>query len=466
MPITYSTNLEIEHLDVGSQNKDLIIDEAIDALDGAIAGLLSLAVAGNTTLTDEQALRYAVIELSGAPGGSFNLIVPDNTKTYIVNNGTAFLCTVKTTLGTGVAIPAGEERLVRCDGTNVVAAGGGATSYSNFLIQGADSNLPNGVDITGLTDELVFQSVSGGGAPARVLTVYDNGNGTSLLGTADSGGSMLNYFDPNGRLAMGSHEIINVADGSSSDSAMTVGQAEADFAPIGSAFLVNGSDATLTAEVNVQSISSTLKFVASGAAVLPFAVKAAGSPSVDIFQIQDSGNTAQLAVNSSFQLDMKSHRIVSVTDPSSAQDASTKNYTDTNFGPTLLSFGSDSATTSVGTSYYVPAWYISTAPSTTERWIPIPKAGRLSNLRVIAGVAPAGGSVTFTVRKRTAGGGAGAGTDTTLIATLALGGTLATDGLNSVTVAAGDEISLKMVENAGYSGSLARFQATIMYTMG
>ena len=110
------------------------------------------------------------------------------------------------------------------------------------------------------------------------------------------------------------------------------------------AVLVNGTATGFDAGVNVASLAATLAFISGSSSVTPFAVRAAASPSVDILQIQDSTPTAQLKVNSSFQLDMVSHRIINVTDPSGAQDVATKNYVDTHpFLQNYFGDGSDGA---------------------------------------------------------------------------------------------------------------------------
>lgn len=135
-------------------------------------------------------------------------------------------------------------------------------------------------------------------------------------------------------------------------------------------------------------------------------------------------------------------------------------------GYAILNFAADSLSVSPGTTYFAWVNFITTVAATAERWLPIPKGGKLSNLRVICAIAPAGGSagVTFTVRKKTAGGGTGAGTDTALTCTMAIGATLAVDTTNIVDVADGDEVSVKIVEGTGYTGSMARIMISMQLT--
>jgi hypothetical protein len=61
------------------------------------------------------------------------VICPAASKLYVVKNGTSFAVTVKTSAGTGVAIPAGDTAFVFCDGTNVNAC---VTTIVNGHISG------------------------------------------------------------------------------------------------------------------------------------------------------------------------------------------------------------------------------------------------------------------------------------------------------------------------------------------
>lgn len=75
----------------------------------------------NITLTTLEASRERIV-LSGTLTANINLIVPAwRAKWTVVNNCTgSFSVTIKTTSGTGVAIPAGLTASVQGDGTNVI----------------------------------------------------------------------------------------------------------------------------------------------------------------------------------------------------------------------------------------------------------------------------------------------------------------------------------------------------------
>jgi hypothetical protein len=64
--------------------------------------------------------RNMTIVLSGTGGA--NLIVPTNKKLYFISNGASGSVTVKTSAGTGIAVPAASKIVLVCDSTNVVVA--------------------------------------------------------------------------------------------------------------------------------------------------------------------------------------------------------------------------------------------------------------------------------------------------------------------------------------------------------
>lgn len=137
MPSTYSTRLRLELQAVGENSSTwgVILNTQLGTLlEQAVAGVGAIAMPdANYTLTvangasDEA--RNAVLALTGALTSARNLIVPAVTKTYLVRNGTSggYAVTVKTSGGSGVAVPAGHAALVYCDGTDVLQ---GSVAYN------------------------------------------------------------------------------------------------------------------------------------------------------------------------------------------------------------------------------------------------------------------------------------------------------------------------------------------------
>ena len=470
MAITQTTYLLIDHLDPGQNNKDITLNDGFDDYDAAIAGVLAktMGSVATFTLTTTEA-QNAVIICSGAPGGVPTLELSLN-KTYIVKNNLTggHSLTVKGTAAGSTTVLNGNTAIFYVTGNVATRVFTGTDLLSApFLLNGpnvAGYGLSGSVvDVSAIGATLTFRSNNTAAVPLVVGAA--SGQAADIFEVKAFGSTNHFLINNSGTVILNSKQIQGLANASVSTDALPKGQADGLYAPIGSAYLTVGSDATLTNETNISSLASTLKFVASGGGVTAFAVKAGSAPSVDVFQVQDNSNVVQWAVNSSFEMDAKTHKIKNVVDPAAAQDAATKNYNDTTTGYSVLNFCADSLTTSVGTTYFAWVNFITTVAGVTERWIPVPAVGKISNLRVIAAIAPAGGSVQFTVRKKAVAGGVGAGSDTALTCTMGATTTEAHDTTNSFTVVAGDEISVKIVEQAGYSGSAARIMISMEITL-
>jgi microcystin-dependent protein len=216
MASTYSTSLRLELMATGDQSGtwgDTTNTNLGTLLEQAITGVLSVAQ-GDTTLTltstdgaSDQA-RNAVVNLTGAMTGAQNVIVPDANKLYLIKNSTTggFAVTVKTSAGTGVAVPAGTARWVYADGTNVVdglsgpwspssndaqALGISGTAWSDlFLASGAVVNFNAGdVTITHSANTLAFAGASSGYTFDAVIS----GTTASMTGTVSSTGSSAGF---------------------------------------------------------------------------------------------------------------------------------------------------------------------------------------------------------------------------------------------------------------------------------
>lgn len=137
---SYSNLLRLTLQDVG-ENPDVwgtVLNTGVfEMLEDAISGMATFSVtSGDVTLTTvngatDQA-RCMILVVTGAPGVARNIIVPNLTKTYFVNNTTTggFTITIKTAAGSGFALPANKPTWVYCDGTNVLGSNHAATADS------------------------------------------------------------------------------------------------------------------------------------------------------------------------------------------------------------------------------------------------------------------------------------------------------------------------------------------------
>ena len=139
MPSTYSS-LKIELIATGEQTGTWGTTTNTNlgtALEEAITGSSDVTFSsGPVTLTltnsnATQAARNLRLNLIGTSGGAQNLVVPSIEKLYLIKNGVADTITVKTSAGTGIAVPAGKSMFVYNDGVNVVDA---TTHLSNLTL--------------------------------------------------------------------------------------------------------------------------------------------------------------------------------------------------------------------------------------------------------------------------------------------------------------------------------------------
>lgn len=127
---TYSA-LKFELIGVGEQSGTWGVTTNTNigtAIEEAITGTANVVFSSaDVTLTltntnSSQAARNLRLNLTGTTGAARNLVVPSIEKLYLVNNTCADAVTVKTSAGTGIAVPAGKTMWVFNDGTNVVDA--------------------------------------------------------------------------------------------------------------------------------------------------------------------------------------------------------------------------------------------------------------------------------------------------------------------------------------------------------
>ena len=126
MPSTFTSGKgQLEKQATGENNNTWgdKLNAVIDAVDDITSGRLSKSVAGGSdvTLTSAESL-HRFHQYTGALTASINVIVPALEGYYDVFNNTTgdFSLTVKTSAGTGVAVPRGTKMVLYCDGTNVV----------------------------------------------------------------------------------------------------------------------------------------------------------------------------------------------------------------------------------------------------------------------------------------------------------------------------------------------------------
>jgi hypothetical protein len=116
-----SPNLGIALLAEAQSSKYVTVNNAIDALDGAITDVFTQAMAdANQTPSTANALAHMVIQCTGALTADRNLVLPNAKKVYAINNQTtgSHNIVVKTS-GSGSTVSIGAAcKWVYCDGSN------------------------------------------------------------------------------------------------------------------------------------------------------------------------------------------------------------------------------------------------------------------------------------------------------------------------------------------------------------
>jgi hypothetical protein len=140
MPSTYSPSLRIELIGEGEQDGiwgQTTNNNLGELIEQAITGVTDVDVAaGNVTLTsfngtvDEA--RSAVLAVTGSPGTTRIITVPNAAKMYTVRNRTDSTVQVKTVSGVAFNCPTLSESYIYCDGSNVIT-GSSITDGANVI---------------------------------------------------------------------------------------------------------------------------------------------------------------------------------------------------------------------------------------------------------------------------------------------------------------------------------------------
>jgi hypothetical protein len=136
MSTTQSNLLKVALIDSGTEAGQwgtITNDNFENVFEGAIAGTASIDVtSGDVTLTttdgpNTNEARQMILDITGTPGTSRNVIAPSSSKVYVVLNGSDDDVVIKGAATTGVTIGTGIKAFVAWDGSDFVYIGEAGT---------------------------------------------------------------------------------------------------------------------------------------------------------------------------------------------------------------------------------------------------------------------------------------------------------------------------------------------------
>lgn len=171
-----SPNINATHLDADISTPHVVLNASLDLTDESINGLLIK----NFTSDDDYTLsvssnpkewQYGSINLTdtGAVLSSGrNVIVPTNKRVYRIKNSTAQTLTIKTSGGSGVAVNSSENKLIQCDGSDVVDYSPNASDVAAIHVNasGEISSLTSATPASG--DYVLIEDVSDSNSKKKV----------------------------------------------------------------------------------------------------------------------------------------------------------------------------------------------------------------------------------------------------------------------------------------------------------
>lgn len=167
-----SPNLAVTHVAAAQNQKEVTINDAVDALDNAMNRALSVAMAdANLTLTGTQANRNGLIVLTGTLTASRTLTLPANHRRLAIRNETSGGQDVRAKYagsGAEVVIVPGATVLVQGNGSDLFGVGGGAGALGDLT----DVSIAGAANGDVLQFDGVFWGAAGVGIFQRALLPF------------------------------------------------------------------------------------------------------------------------------------------------------------------------------------------------------------------------------------------------------------------------------------------------------
>lgn len=203
---------------------DLVLADSdpLASLVGLIGAQVNLAMSdANYSMTYAEQLG-GYLNVTGTLTADRTITLKDSTVRYyfLYNNGTGKTVTLKTSAGTGIAVPDNKKALLFCDGTNVVLAddidyvmqaAGTALSNSNTETVLGSFSIPANAIGKGTVVRIRFQGIATLGNSTDTLTVRLRFGTTTLTGTALITTSAVDVTNGGGDIFTGFFELTSRA---------------------------------------------------------------------------------------------------------------------------------------------------------------------------------------------------------------------------------------------------------------
>jgi hypothetical protein len=210
-----SPNLAIAHVAASQNQKEVTINDAIDALDRAMTDTLALDLSAGPIVLGTSQLRAAmVLRPAGALTGPASLLVPQIRRVFaLLNTDTAFAITVERG-ASAIAVQPGESALLISDGSpdGLFRVGPGAPVYDFGMVAGTG---PGAGEVLGkvviprpllIPPDLAGSAVHVDTAPAGDFVIVMTRNATAIA-------SVTVHADASASLATSGNAPVTIAAG-------------------------------------------------------------------------------------------------------------------------------------------------------------------------------------------------------------------------------------------------------------
>jgi hypothetical protein len=210
-----SPNLAIAHVAASQNQKEVTINDAIDALDRAMTDTLALDLsAGSLALTAAQLRAAMVLHPMGALAGPGAVLVPQIRRVFaLVNTDSAFTITVERG-ALAIVVQPGENALLICDGTadGLFRVGPGTPVYDFGMVTGTSPGAGEVLGKVVIPRPLLIPPDLAGSA-VHVDTAPDNDFAIAMTRNGAAVASITVHADASASLATSANAAVAIVAG-------------------------------------------------------------------------------------------------------------------------------------------------------------------------------------------------------------------------------------------------------------